>query len=76
MGWDRVEGKWKQFRGRVLERWGELTEDDLDEINGRREQLLGKLQQRYGIIRERAEEQLAEFLGMLEDSVEVTRKGR
>ena len=48
MNWDRVEGNWKQFAGKVKEKWGNLTDDDIATINGRREQLEGKLQERYG----------------------------
>jgi uncharacterized protein YjbJ (UPF0337 family) len=48
MDWNRVEGNWKQIKGKVKEKWGKLTDDDLDVINGRREQLEGKIQQRYG----------------------------
>lgn len=49
MDWtNRVESNWKQIKGKVKERWGQLTDDDLNVINGRREQLEGKLQQRYG----------------------------
>jgi uncharacterized protein YjbJ (UPF0337 family) len=48
MDWNRLEGNWKQFKGSAKEKWGKLTDDDLDVIEGRREQLEGKLQQRYG----------------------------
>jgi uncharacterized protein YjbJ (UPF0337 family) len=48
MDWDRIEGNWKQFRGKVIEKWGKLTDDDLDVIEGNRDQLEGKLQERYG----------------------------
>lgn len=48
MDWDRIEGNWKQFRGKVQETWGKLTDDDLDVIEGNREQLEGRLQERYG----------------------------
>jgi uncharacterized protein YjbJ (UPF0337 family) len=48
MDWNRVEGNWKQVKGKVKEQWGKLTDDDLDRINGKREQLEGKLQERYG----------------------------
>ena len=48
MDWNRVEGNWKQFTGKVKEQWGQLTDDDLKVINGRRDQLEGKLQERYG----------------------------
>jgi uncharacterized protein YjbJ (UPF0337 family) len=49
MDWDRVEGNWKQVKGKLKEeKWGQLTEDDLNVIDGRRDQLEGKLQERYG----------------------------
>jgi uncharacterized protein YjbJ (UPF0337 family) len=48
MNWDRVEGNWKQLTGKIKEQWGKLTEDDITAINGRRDQLEGKLQKRYG----------------------------
>lgn len=53
MDWNRVEGNWKQFKGSVKEQWGKLTDDDLDQINGRREQLEGKIQERYGLEKDR-----------------------
>ena len=52
MDWNRIEGNWKQFSGRVKEKWGNLTDDDLDVINGGREQLEGKIQERYGIAKD------------------------
>jgi len=52
MDWNRVEGSWKQVKGTVKEKWGKLTDDDLDVINGRREQLEGKLQERYGFAKD------------------------
>jgi uncharacterized protein YjbJ (UPF0337 family) len=61
MNWDTVKGQWKQFRGKVKEQWGKLTDDDLDRIEGKRDQLLGAVQQRYGVAREEAEKQLREF---------------
>jgi uncharacterized protein YjbJ (UPF0337 family) len=48
MDWDRIEGNWKQFRGKVKEKWGKLTDVDLNVIEGNRDQLEGKLQERYG----------------------------
>jgi uncharacterized protein YjbJ (UPF0337 family) len=61
MNWDTVKGQWKQFRGQVKEQWGKLTDDDLDRIEGKRDQLLGTVQKRYGIARDEAERQLREF---------------
>jgi uncharacterized protein YjbJ (UPF0337 family) len=61
MNWDRMEGQWKEFRGKVKERWGRLTDDDLDVIAGKRDQLLGRIQQRYGQTREDAERELRDW---------------
>ena len=52
MNWDRVQGDWKQFSGKVKEKWGQLTDDDLAQINGNREQLEGKIQSRYGLAKD------------------------
>ena len=49
MDWNRIEGNWKQAKGQVKEKWGKLTDDELDKMNGRRDQLEGKIQERYGI---------------------------
>jgi uncharacterized protein YjbJ (UPF0337 family) len=65
MNWDQVEGKWKQFKGQAKEKWGKLTDDDLDVIDGRRQQLVGMIQERYGIAREVAEKQADEFVKTL-----------
>ena len=61
MNWDRVEGNWKQFSGKVKEKWGKLTDDDVNQLDGHREYLVGKLQERYGIAREQAAVQVKEF---------------
>lgn len=61
MNRDRAEGKWKQFSGKVRERWGKLTDDDLDIIRGKRDQLAGIIQERYGYAKEEAERQVQEF---------------
>ena len=52
MDWNRVEGNWKQAKGKVKEKWGQLTDDDLNVINGRRDQLEGKIQERYGLAKD------------------------
>jgi uncharacterized protein YjbJ (UPF0337 family) len=54
MDWNRVEGNWKQFKGRAKEKWGRLTDDDLDVIKGRQDQLEGKIQERYGLAKDQA----------------------
>lgn len=61
MNWDRIEGNWKQAKGKIIEKWGKLTDDDLDVVAGRREQLAGKLQERYGMAKEEAEEEVSSF---------------
>jgi uncharacterized protein YjbJ (UPF0337 family) len=61
MNWDTVKGDWKQFKGKVKEKWGKLTDDDLTAVAGRRDQLLGKLQERYGYGKDQAERELDEF---------------
>ena len=65
MNWDQVEGKWKQYKGHIKEKWGRLTDDDIDVINGRRQQLVGKIQERYGLARDAAEKQADEFVKSL-----------
>ena len=54
MDWNRVEGNWKEAKGKVKEKWGKLTDDDLTAINGQREQLEGRLQQRYGYAKDQS----------------------
>ena len=49
MNWDRIEGNWKQLTGQAKEQWGKLTNDDIDVVAGRRDQLAGKIQERYGV---------------------------
>ena len=61
MNQDRIEGRWKQLKGRVKEQWGKLTDDDLDVIAGRRDQLLGRIQQRHGLAREDADKQVRQW---------------
>ncbi len=61
MNQDRVEGNWLQFKGQVKEQWGKLTDDDLDIIAGKRDQLLGRIQERHGLAKDEAEQQLDAF---------------
>ena len=61
MNWDEIAGKWKQSVGNAKEKWGKLTDDDLTAINGKRDQLVRKIQARYGIAKEAAEKQVDEF---------------
>ncbi len=62
LNWDRIEGNWKQFTGKVKEQWGKLTDDDIAKVNGNREQLEGMLQERYGYGKEQAKKNVDEFL--------------
>jgi len=57
MNQDTLKGQWTQLKGQVREQWGKLTNDDLDQIQGREEQLVGKIQERYGVARDEAERQ-------------------
>ncbi|MEJ7590311.1 MAG: CsbD family protein [Planctomycetaceae bacterium] len=61
MNWDQIKGKWKQASGQVQQKWGELTDDDLTVVDGKREELVGRVQERYGIAKEEAEKQVKEF---------------
>jgi uncharacterized protein YjbJ (UPF0337 family) len=58
MNWDQVSGQWKQLKGKAKEQWGKLTDDDIDVAAGRRDQLVGKIQQKYGTTKEEAERQV------------------
>jgi uncharacterized protein YjbJ (UPF0337 family) len=62
MNWDRIEGNWKIFKGKAKEQWGKLTDDDLDMVDGQREQLAGRIQERYGIARDEADRQITDWL--------------
>jgi uncharacterized protein YjbJ (UPF0337 family) len=61
MNWDQVKGNWKQWTGKVKEKWGKLTDDDLTRVAGKRDQLAGLLQERYGYAKEQAEKELDDF---------------
>lgn len=66
MNWDIVEGNWKQLTGKAKQRWGKLTDDDLVQIHGKREQLIGRIQERYGLSRSDADRELERFVCDLE----------
>jgi uncharacterized protein YjbJ (UPF0337 family) len=61
MNSDRTAGQWKQIKGRIKEQWGRLTDDEIAQLEGHSEQLVGRLQERYGLQREEAERQAKEF---------------
>jgi len=62
MNRDQLQGKWKQIKGEAKVRWGKLTNDDLDQIEGNSDKLIGRLQERYGYEREQAEREVNDFL--------------
>jgi uncharacterized protein YjbJ (UPF0337 family) len=61
MSQDMIKGQWKQLKGQVKEHWGRLTDDDLTTIEGQRDNLVGRIQERYGLAKEKAAEQVEEF---------------
>ena len=68
MNWDQVQGMWKQSKGKFREKWGKLTDDDLETIAGQRDQLVGRIQERYGVAKEEAQKQADAFVqGLNED---------
>jgi uncharacterized protein YjbJ (UPF0337 family) len=62
MNWDRIEGNWKEFKGKAQQQWGKLTNDDLDVLNGSREELEGVIQKRYGYAKDKAREEIDTWL--------------
>ena len=62
MNWDQIAGQWKQVKGTVKSQFGKLTDDDLTQIAGKRDQLIGKIQERYGISREEAHRRAEEWM--------------
>jgi uncharacterized protein YjbJ (UPF0337 family) len=67
MNWDQIEGKWKQAKGSVKQKWGKLTDNDLDFIAGKRDHFVGKLQERYGIEKEEAQKRADEWAKQQKD---------
>lgn len=65
MNWDRIEGNWKQVAGQVKENWGKLTDDDIAEMSGEREQLEGKIQARYGYAEDQVKKEVDDWLGRM-----------
>ena len=71
MNWDRVEGNWKMFKGKVKEKWGKLTDDDLDRAAGKRDQLAGRIQERYGIAKDEADRQITDWIDTQREDTRV-----
>jgi uncharacterized protein YjbJ (UPF0337 family) len=62
MNWDRVEGNWNEFKGKIQQQWGKLTNDDLEQVKGKRTELCGRLQQKYGYAKDQAEREVDNWL--------------
>ena len=62
MNWDRIEGNWKEFKGKAKQQWGKLTDDDLTQIDGRREELSGRLQRHYGYGKDVADREIDDWV--------------
>jgi len=73
MNKDVLQGKWREMKEKIKEQWGKLTDDDLDRIEGKGEQLLGLLQQRYGYARDKAEEEYRRFTEKYSRQLETDR---
>jgi uncharacterized protein YjbJ (UPF0337 family) len=71
MNWDRIEGNWKNFRGKMKEQWGKLTDDDFDIAAGKRDQLSGRIQDRYGIAKDEADRQITEWADRMREDTRV-----
>jgi uncharacterized protein YjbJ (UPF0337 family) len=65
MNWEQVEGQWHQVKGNLKAKWGKLTDDDVQHVSGKKEVLVGKLQERYGILKDEAEKQADEWIAKL-----------
>ena len=71
MNWDRIEGNWKQFKGNARQQWGKLTDDQLDVVAGRRNLLMGRIQELYGISKDETGKQLAQWQDSMFDETTV-----
>jgi uncharacterized protein YjbJ (UPF0337 family) len=65
MDWNQIEGNWKQFKGKIREKWGQLTDDDIDRMAGNREQFEGEIQKKYGIAKDQAKRNVDDWLKTL-----------
>lgn len=74
MNWEQIEGQWLQLTGKAKARWGKLTDDDLAVIAGKKDQLVGKVQERYGIMKEEAEKQVSHWLDKIVDAPVAAKK--
>jgi uncharacterized protein YjbJ (UPF0337 family) len=72
MNWDQIAGQWKQLEGQAKSKWAKLTDEDMKHLAGKKDALVGKIQQRYGIAKDEAEKQVSEWTAKL--SAEPTKK--
>ena len=70
MNWQQIEGKWDQVKGDVKSAWGKLTDDDLAWVSGKREKLIGKVQERYGVLKEQAQKQVDDWFTRVTNKVD------
>jgi uncharacterized protein YjbJ (UPF0337 family) len=75
MNWDRIEGNWKQFSGQARQQWGKLTDSDFQKAAGRKDELIGRIQERYGIAKDEAARQADEWAKSLKEEEKIERHG-
>ena len=73
MNWDQVQGSWRQFKGQVKQKWGDLTDDEIDRVEGRQEELAGLIQKKYGKTREEAQREVDDWARTLSSAWERNR---
>lgn len=72
MNWDVIEGKWDQLKGQVRSKWAKLTDDDMENLGGKKDSLLGKLQERYGLMKDDAEREVDDWIASLDTGKDDT----
>lgn len=72
MNWDTIEGNWKQMTGKAREKWGKLTDSDFEAAGGRKDQLVGRIQERYGIAKDEAQKQADEWATSVQEDEKVS----
>jgi uncharacterized protein YjbJ (UPF0337 family) len=73
MNWDQVEGKWKQLKGSAKQQWAKLTDDDLTYMGGKKDQIVGRIQERYGITREQAQKEADDWAAAAKEQADTHR---
>jgi uncharacterized protein YjbJ (UPF0337 family) len=68
MNWTTIEGEWKQIKGQLKSKWAKLTDDDVQSLSAKRDALVGKIQERYGVMKDDAERQVDEWIAKLDSS--------